>query len=139
MDFHQLAREGKLGTIYPSLLTQENLTKQNNEGWTPLHWAVLNGHLNQIPTDLLTQENLTIKNNVGYTTLHHAAVKQQLNLIPYPILKQNFELIKSYRNIEQVLTEAKLKYTKEISNKIKKPTSTTLSFPHGHFTINFRG
>jgi ankyrin repeat protein len=71
IDFHQLAKEGKLNTLDPSLLTQENLTVKNNDKGnneiTPLHWAAYCGYLNQIPNSLLTQKNLTVKDNNGDT------------------------------------------------------------------------
>jgi ankyrin repeat protein len=63
MDLHDLAKNGKLNTVDPNLLTQENLTLQDEDGYTPLHCAANFGHLNQIPRQLLTQENLTIQNN----------------------------------------------------------------------------
>ncbi len=88
-DFHQLATDGKLNTIDPNLLTQENLTLQDNCGNTPLHYATLNGHLEQIPNPLLTQENLTLKNNKNTTPLHWAAETGQLHLIPIKFLTQN--------------------------------------------------
>jgi hypothetical protein len=37
MDFHKLANDGKLDTLEPSLLTQENLTAKDINNWTPLH------------------------------------------------------------------------------------------------------
>jgi hypothetical protein len=70
-----------------------------------------------------------VENNYGYTPLHYADRNRHLDQIPYPILKKNFELIKDTENIESILAEAKLKFAKEIVNKIKKPTSTTIQKP----------
>ncbi len=154
MDFHDLAKNGKLNTIDPNLLTQENLTLQDEDGYTPLHCAANFGFLNQIPKQLLTQKNLTLKNNFDEITPIHWASENghldqippefltqknlhlqdannwtpfknamhfgHLNQLPYTTLKQNFELIKNTENIEQIMTEAKLKYATEISKKLQR-------------------
>jgi ankyrin repeat protein len=49
INFHKLAKESKLDTIDPSLLTQENLTLKDKNGVTPLHYAARHKNLNQIP------------------------------------------------------------------------------------------
>jgi ankyrin repeat protein len=108
-----------LKLIPKKLLTKKNILLEDNSGWTPLHSAAFNGFLNQIPNALLTNENLTFKDKYNRTPLELAANDSHLNQIPYSILKQNFELIKTRENIESIMAEAKLQYTKEIKRKLK--------------------
>jgi hypothetical protein len=61
LNFHQLAKDGKLNTVDLGLLTQENLLIKSADGNTPLNWAATTGHLNQIPYPILKRNFEKIK------------------------------------------------------------------------------
>ena len=80
--------EGHLDQVPIELLTQENMTLKDEDGWTPLHEAAGSGHLKQVPTELLTQQNMTLLDRFGNTPLHGAAWGGQLDQVPKEILTQ---------------------------------------------------
>jgi hypothetical protein len=87
--FFETARMGKLHTIEPELLTEENLITKHNNGEIPLHWScALEKELEHIPQKILSNKNLTIPNMDGSTPLHWAAFAGNLNKLPQEILSQ---------------------------------------------------
>jgi ankyrin repeat protein len=88
IDFHELAKEGKLNTIDPNLLTEENLTTIDSYGYTPIHWAAQRKFLHQIPTEILNEKTINLKDGTENTPLHWAAYHGQLNLIPEKLLTE---------------------------------------------------
>jgi TPR repeat protein len=89
----EAAKNGTLYTVPSQLLTEENLTFEDKDGATPLHWAANNGHLDQIPKELLTRKNLTRKNAFGNTPLHYAAAQGHLDQVPRELLtRENLTL-----------------------------------------------
>jgi hypothetical protein len=62
INFQELARTGKLNTIDPSLLTENNILIVNSNGITPLYLALHNDYLDQIPyLTLLKLKNECLK------------------------------------------------------------------------------
>jgi ankyrin repeat protein len=118
MNFHDLAKEGKLNTIDPSLLTQENLTAKNKYKNTPLHYAAEKGYLGQIPKKFLTQENLTLKNVNDYTPLHGAANHNKLHQIPKKFLTEENLTLKDNSDWTPLQAMALHKNFKSISYNI---------------------
>jgi hypothetical protein len=87
---HIAAQHGQLNKVPKELLTQENIVKQDKEGKTVLHYAILdirNGFKN-IPKELLKEENLTIEDINSNTIFHMLGYSRDLNLIDQSILKE---------------------------------------------------
>jgi hypothetical protein len=98
IDFHQLAREGRLNTLDPELLTEENLFAENHVGDTVLDEAIF--------TDILNQQN-------------------NLYQIPYPILLKNKEIC--LEEISEERYKLNLQKSKEIHiKKLKEKIPETL-------------
>jgi hypothetical protein len=88
LDFHELAKEGKLNTIDPALLTIENLTSEDYFGKTVMHIAGEHGNLNQFKPELLTEKTLLVNSGFGWTPLHTAAYNNHIEQIPQHILTE---------------------------------------------------
>lgn len=65
-----LAAQGQLIHIPEELLTLASLTKQDKQGWTPLHAAAINGYFAQVPIKLITEAAMTIPTARGVTPIH---------------------------------------------------------------------
>jgi hypothetical protein len=121
LQFEELAKTGKLYTLDPKLLTEENLLKKNKSGETPLHLAAMEGFLEQIPEEILTEENLRLNDHDGWCPLFWAGDRDQLNWIPYPILiKHKKFLLETLKpeDLEKDLKISKRKFTEKLKAKI---------------------
>ena len=63
---------GHLDQVPPTALTAAQLTMEDNDGNTPLHFAAGHGRLDQVPMSVLTPENLIIRNKEKLTVLEYA-------------------------------------------------------------------
>jgi hypothetical protein len=125
MDILQLILEDKLNTVDPKLFTQENLTKKDINGCTPLHQLARRNKLNQIPQKFLSEENLTIKNKFADTPLHWAALNDILTQIPYEILIKHKDLCLAETTREKYnrhTSKAKKLFIERIKQKLKNKT-----------------
>ena len=64
------------------------LLLKNEEGETPLHFAVLAKTLHMIPSELLTKDSMLVKDKYGVTPLHHAAEVGILDKLPRELLTE---------------------------------------------------
>jgi hypothetical protein len=123
IDFQTLARTGKLNTIDPQLLTEENLTTKNIYGATALHWAAYSRNLHQIPKTVITEKTLLIKNNKNVTVIQETTQSGNLDQLSYlhivKFKEQILGIIPLYK-YEQILNKTKKIYQQNITKSIKE-------------------
>jgi hypothetical protein len=86
---YEAAKTGKLKELPKEWLTHENLTLQDHNGRTPLHWAAIFVHLNQIPAHLLTQESLAVQDERGWNAFDYAALSWFQHLPSHLLTPEN--------------------------------------------------
>jgi len=82
--FNDQIREGQNDRTFQLLVKAgANLDLPDNQGKTPLHWAVSNGNLRYIRTLLNGGANANILDNLGRTPLHYAITRERADIAQY--------------------------------------------------------
>jgi hypothetical protein len=79
---HDAAKRGDLGKIVALLQANPDLVfSKDNDGWTPLHWAVSAGHKDVVELLLNYKAEVNASANNGWTPLKLAMLRGQMDMV----------------------------------------------------------
>ncbi len=62
------------------LISLGTINVQDNSGWAPLHYSVMNGRTEIVRMLIDAGAKLNVQSNIGYTPLHRAAINGQVEI-----------------------------------------------------------
>ena len=65
MDIFQAAKTGNIDRVRELIAAGADVNQQNNDGWTPLHWAAYNGHQEVVQALIAAGANVNQQDNDG--------------------------------------------------------------------------